>query len=227
MPASRTVGAGLAVLGGAIAALLPVFLVLYPAAGIGRADAANPNVILPAIAKNPAIFVGPGTLEVFGHVIGAVAMIGLWLRWGGRSLLVTCATFAGLLWMSVDTLDNAIGIQLVPRLAAQFAAGDDGAAVAFASSSALLDALRLAGHLAGGLWVIGLSLASIRLEAVHRLIGWAGVATGIVLAANPFVPALLNVSFMTLPVWLLVFGVAVARSGAAVDPLPAAQYAHT
>lgn len=218
MPSSRNIGLGLIFLGGAIAALLPVFLVIYPAAGVGPSDAGNPSVILPVVARTPALFVGPGTLELIGHAVGAVAMVGLWMRWGTRSFLLTCATLGGLVWMSVDAIDNAIGLQLVPRLASQFVAGDGAAGATFLTVSALLDALRLAGHVAGGLWVIGVSASAIRAGSVNRVIAWAGVFTGLVLAGNAFVPALLNVSFMTLPLWLIAFGIAVARSGSVPEP---------
>ena len=225
MPSSRSVGFGLVFLGGAIAALLPVFLVLYPAAGIGQADAANPSVVLPAIARDPALFVGPGSLELVGHTVGAVAMLGLWTRWGARSFLLTCATLAGIVWMSVDTIDNAIGLQLVPRLASQFAGGDATAGTAFVSLSSLLDALRLSGHFAGGLWIIGVSVFALRHGSANRYLAWAGVATGLILAGNVFVPALLNVSFVSLPLWLLVFGVAVLRDRSAPVPDLATQFA--
>jgi hypothetical protein len=218
MPSLRNVGLGLAVLGAAIGALLPVFLVIYPMAGIGRADAGNPNVILPAVARNPALFVGPGTLELIGHTVGAVAMVGLWLRWGTRSFLLTCATLGGLVWMSVDSVDNAIGLQLVPHLAGQFVSGDANAGAAFLASSALLDAARLAGHFAGGLWIVGTSVALIRADSVNRMIAWAGVPIGLILAGNVFVPPLLNVSFMTLPLWLIAFGIAVARATEVGEP---------
>jgi len=218
MPTTRTIGLGLVVVGAAIAALLPIFMILYPAAGIGQADAGKPDVILPAIARNPALFVGPATLELFGHAIGAVAILGLWMRWGGQSFLLGAATLGGIVWMSVDAIDNAIGLQLVPALAASFAGGDPGAGASFRSLTALLDALRLAGHFAGGLWVAGVSVFALRAGSVHRVIGWAGVVTGLVLAANPILPALLNVSFMTLPLWLIVFGVAVARTSVGREP---------
>jgi hypothetical protein len=218
MPGLRNVGLGLVFLGAAIAALLPVFLVVYPTAGIGQADAGNPNAILPAIARNPALYVGPGTLELIGHTIGAVAIVGLWVRWGARSFLLTCATVGGLVWMSVDAIDNAIGIQLVPRLASQFVSGDATAGASFVTTAALLDAARLAGHFAGGLWVVGVSAAAIRTASVNRVVAWAGVPIGLVLAGNVFVTALLNVSFMTLPLWLIAFGVGVARRSAVPEP---------
>jgi hypothetical protein len=214
MPTTRTIGACLVAVGAAIGALLPVFLILYPAAGIGRADAMNPEVILPAIARNPALFVGPGILELVGHAVGAAAVIGLWLRWGGRSFLLTCATLAGLVWMSVDAIDNAIGLQVVPALATSFAGGDTAAGATFLSVSALLDALRLAGHFGGGLWIAGASIFAVRTGSTNRVIAWAGVGIGLVLAANPIVPALLNVSFMTLPAWLIVFGIGLSRTDA-------------
>jgi hypothetical protein len=198
--------------GAAIAALIPVFLVLYPAAGVGQADASNPQVILPAIAGNPALVVAPGILELVGHAIGAAAMVGLWMAWGRGSFLLTASTLAGIAWMAVDVIDNAISLQLVPALAAAFVAGDASSADRFTIVSGLVDALRLAGHFAGGLWVVGVSLFALRAKATHPAIAWAGIAIGAVLAANPLVPALLNVSFMTLPLWLIAFGVAVARA---------------
>lgn len=211
MPTTRTVGLGLLLVGGAIAALIPVFLVLYPAAGVGQADAGNPAVILPAIARNPALVVGPGILEMLGHAIGAAAVIGLWMRWGRGSFLLGCATLGGVAWMIVDVIDNAIGLQLVPALAMAFVGGDAAAASRYGTVSSLLDALRLSGHFAGGLWVVGVSTFALRAGSTNRALAWAGVAVGVVLAANPIVPAFLNVSFMTLPLWLVALGVVVAR----------------
>jgi hypothetical protein len=212
MPSSRSVGLGFLALGAAIAALIPVFLVLYPAAGIGQADAARPEVVLPALARNPALFVGPGVLELAGHAVGAVAMLGLWFRWGRESFLLTCATFAGLLWMSLDMVDNAIALQLIPRLAADYASGDTAAGASFISLSGLVDAIRLTGHVGGGLWVVGISVLGLRRAVVHPAIAWAGVAVGAILAANLFVPPLLDASFMTLPLWLLALGASQLRA---------------
>jgi hypothetical protein len=44
-----------------------------------------------------------------------------------------------------------------------------------------------------------------------------------VLSLNPFVPALLNVSFMTLPAWLVLFGVVIARTASAGQDRAAAR----
>ena len=206
------IGLGFVALGAAIATLIPVFLLAYPAAGVGKADASNPHVLLPVVAGNPALVVGPGIVELLGHAIGAAAMVGLWLRWGSRSSLVTVATLAGVAWMAVDIVDNALTLQLVPAFASAFVAGDASAGDRFVFASSLIDALRLAGHFAGGLWVMGVSVAAISTRAVHPVVAWLGVPVGAVLAANPIVPALLNVSFMTLPIWIITFGVAVARS---------------
>jgi len=225
MPTTRTVGLGLLFVGGAIAALIPVFLVLYPAAGVGQADAGNPGVILPAIARNPALVVGPGILEMLGHAIGAAAVVGLWMRWGRGSFLLACATLGGVAWMAIDVIDNAIGLQLVPAIATAFVGGDVAAAARFGTISGLLDALRLSGHFAGGLWVVGVSIFALRTASTNRAIAWAGIAVGTVLAANPLVPALLNVSFMTLPAWIIAFGVVIARADAhrviQLEPEPA------
>jgi hypothetical protein len=213
MPTSRTVGGGLALLGLSIGALLPVFLVIYPSLGLGPADAARPQVFLPIVARTPALFTGPGLLELAGHAIGAAAMIGLWLRTGTRSFLLTAATFAGVVWMAVDTVDNAIGLQLVPRLASDFAAGDASAAATYLTVSLFMDSLRLAGHFAGGLWVVGIAVFALRSGGAPSIVAWLGIPVGLVLAGNPLVPALLNVSFITLPVWLVAFGIALARRG--------------
>jgi hypothetical protein len=229
MPRTRSIGLGFVALGAAIAALIPVFMVLYPAAGIGQADAGRPEVVLPALAANPALFFGPGVLELLGHTIGAAAMVGLWLRLGQSSFALTCATVGGLLWMGVDVIDNAIALQLVPRLAADYvaagagSAGTAAAATSFIDLSRFVDALRLAGHFGGGLWVVGVSLVASRAAIVHPVVAWIGVAVGAVLAANLFVPALLNISFITLPVWLIGFGVALARPALAAMPTAARQ----
>src|SRR5438876_1018098 len=167
MPSSRWVGLGFVALGAGIAALIPVFLVLYPAAGISQGDAARPEVVLPIMARNPALFVGPGILELAGHAIGAIAMLGLWFRWGKDSFLLTCATFAGLLWMSLDSVDNAVAFQLVPRLAADYVAGGTAAGASYLSLSGLVDAIRLSGHFGGGLWVVGISAFGLQRAVVH------------------------------------------------------------
>jgi hypothetical protein len=225
MPSSRLVGLGIVALGASIAALLPVFLVLYPAAGVGQADATNPAVVLPVVARNPALVIGPGMVEMVGHAVGAAAILGFWLRSGGRSFVLACATLAGILWTSVDMIDNAITLQLVPRLAGQFAGGDAAAGAAYLSASALIDAVRLGGHFGGGLWIIGISIVAVRSSGSRAILGWAGIGVGAVLALNPFVPALLNVSFLTLPLWLILFGVVVARASAAAEPAFAPQLA--
>jgi hypothetical protein len=155
MPSSKWIGAALLATGLAIGALIPVFLVLYPAAGLGPDSAGKPGVLLPVVARTPGLFVGPGIVEIAGHVIGALAVLGIWFRWGRDSFLLTCATVAGAAWMTIDTIDNAISIQLVPSLAAAFASGDATAATTFGVVGQLTDALRLAGHLGGGLWIIG------------------------------------------------------------------------
>jgi hypothetical protein len=194
--------------------LIPLFLVLYPAAGLGPDAATDPTALLRVFARTPALFVGPSIIEVAGHVIGAAAILATWFRWGRESFLATIATLAGLAWMTIDTVDNAMSIQIVPALATAFAGGDASAATTFNIVGRLTDALRLAGHLCGGLWVVGIAAFTQRGRLVHPIVAWLGVATGIVLALNPFVPALLNVSFMTLPAWLVAFGAVLSRSRA-------------
>jgi hypothetical protein len=225
MPSSRLVGLGIVILGASIASLLPVFLVIYPAAGIGQGDAAHPDVVLPVLARYPALVVGSGIVEMLGHAVGAAAILGFWLRSGGRSFVLACASLAGIVWTSVDILDNAITLQLVPRLADQFAGGDAAAGAAYLSASALVDAVRLGGHFGGGLWIIGISIFAIRGSGIPAILGWAGIGVGAVLALNPFVPALLNVSFMTLPLWLILFGVTIGRTPAVAEPAFAPQLA--
>src|SRR6186713_2933001 len=102
MPSYRSIGLGLVAAGAAIGALIPVFLVLYPAAGLAPADAGKPAALLAVVARTPALFVVPGLLEVAGHVVGAVAILGLWWRLGRESFALSAATVAGLAWMAVD-----------------------------------------------------------------------------------------------------------------------------
>ncbi len=212
MISSRSIGLGLLGLGLGIGLLVPIFLVAYPAAGIAAGDAVKPGVVLPVLAAKPGLFMLPGILEIVGHTVGAVAILGLWVRFGQPSFLLTCATVAGLAWMAVDIVDNAIAYHIVPGLAASFAAGDASAGPWFVQLMTITDGVRLGAHLVGGLWIIGLSVFSIRSGLLPAAAGWFGVATGAVLSANIFVPATMNASFMMVPVWLVVVAALLMRA---------------
>ena len=212
MPGPRLLGAAFAAVGLGIGALVPIFLIAYPAAGLGQADAGNPAAILPVISANPALFAGPGILQIAAHAIGFIAVFGLWARLGAGSILLAMATLGGLVWMAVDVVDNAIAFHVGPLLAASYAAGDPDAATAFGQLQYVVDAIRFASHFAGGLWMIGVSVFAVQTGRLPRVIGWLGILVGLVFAGNLFLPALLNVSFMTVPAWLVILGVGVARS---------------
>jgi len=195
MPGPRLLGTAFAVVGLGIGALVPIFLVAYPAAGIGPADAGNPAAILPVVVANPALFAGPGILQIVVHAIGAIAVFGLWARFGSASFLMAMATLGGLVWMTLDVVDNAVAFHVVPVIAADHAAGDQVAAAAFSQLSSVVDAIRLAAHFAGGLWLIGVSVFAIQTRRLPRVIGWIGVAVGAVFGekngwerANYFAP---------------------------------------
>ncbi|MEO6349299.1 MAG: hypothetical protein ABIP53_01485 [Candidatus Limnocylindrales bacterium] len=219
MVSQKMVGIGFLFLGLGIAALIPVFMAVYPSLGITQAEAGNPSVVLPVAAANPGVFFIPGVVQVFAHAIGAVAILGLWTRIGRDSFLLSVATLAGLAWMVIDVVDNSVALTVVPRLAADFQAGSATAAAAFVNTTGLAEAVRLGAHFLGGLWIIGLSVFTIRSRNMPAVIGWIGVPIGLVFAGNLFVPALLAVSFMTIPLWLIVLGVVVAR---ALESAPAA-----
>jgi hypothetical protein len=211
-PSQRWLGLGLGLLGLAIASLIPVFIVFYPAAGIQQADSGNPAVVLPAVSANPALFTLPGIIQIAAHALGAVVMLGLWVRYGQGSFLLTCATLAGIGWMGIDVVDNAITFSVMPRLAADYAAGSPLAAGGFSQLGYLTEAIRFGAHFLGGLWMIGLSLFAIRSRSViPSIVAWLGIAVGAVFSANLLLPAaLLNVSFMTVPLWLVIDGVVLA-----------------
>ncbi len=212
VPTTRALGAGLIALGVGIGVLVPVFIVAYPAAGLTPADATNPAVVLPVVATDPVLFSGPAAFEIAVHAIGLVALFGFWVRFGPTSFLAACATIGGLAWMTLDIVDNAVTFHVLPSIAADYAAGSPTAAPAFSQLSALTDAVRLAGHFGGGLWMVGVSVLAIQTRRLPAAIGWAGVIVGAVFAANLFVPALLNLSFVTVPAWLVILGIGVART---------------
>ncbi|NJD28190.1 MAG: hypothetical protein FIA92_07820 [Chloroflexi bacterium] len=218
MPTARTLGLGLVILGLGIGALVPIFMVVYPAAGITPSDASNPAVVLPVIAANPLLVTGPGALEIGVHVIGAVVLVGFWARFGPTSFLMAVATLGGLLWLSVDVIDNAITYHAVPGLAADYVGGTTAAGPAFVQLTSVVEAVRLGAHVVGGLWVVGLSIFAIRTRTLPAVVGWLGIAVGAVFAANLFVPALLNISFLTMPTWLVILGASVARAQVASVP---------
>jgi hypothetical protein len=212
MPHARVVGSALVILGLGIGALIPVFVVIYPAAGIPPSDAADPNVVLPVVAANPALVTLPGSLEIAVHLVGFVAVLGLAALVGSTPLLVATATAFGIVWLGVDVIGNAITYRLVPELAAAHVAGSGSASTTFVDVQRLVEAIRLGAHVAGGLWVIGVSAVVIRTGALPAIVGWLGVPIGVVFAANLFLPALMTVSFVAVPSWLVVAGAAVARA---------------
>lgn len=212
MPTTRILGLGLIALGLGIGALVPIFLIVYPAAGIAPADATNPEVVLPVLAAEPMLVTVPGLLEIVVHAIGAVAIAGLWLRFGTRSFLLGAATLGGLVWMSIDVVDNALTYHVAPILASDFVAGSTSSGTAFGRFTTITDAIRLGGHFVGGLWMIGLSVFAMRTGWLPRLVAWLGVVVGVIFAANLFVPAFMNVSFITVPAWLVICGAVVART---------------
>jgi hypothetical protein len=218
MPGSGVLGAAFAAVGLGIGALIPIFLIAYPAAGLGQADAGNPAAILPVISASPALFAGPGILQIAAHAIGVFAVFGLWARFGSGSFLLALATIGGLAWMALDVVDNAIAFHVGPLLAASYAAGDATAATAFTQLQSFIDAVRFAGHFAGGLWMIGVSSFAIQTGRLPRIVGWLGILVGVVFAGNLFLPALLNVSFMTVPAWLVILGIGVARAETGPEP---------
>ena len=226
MLSSRTIGWALAALGLGIGALVPVFLIAYPAAGISPAEAQDPAVVLPVIAVNPALVLLPGAVQVAAHAIGIVAIVGIWATLGRSSALVSIATVFGIVWLSVDVVLNAITYHVVPALAAANASGSATAQGTFVTAMALVDGARLGAHVAGGLWMVAVAVTAVRTSALPRVVGWVGIPIGAAFAANLFVPPLMNLSFITVPAWLVALGVAVARSQApavrfmAVAPLP-------
>jgi hypothetical protein len=218
MLTSRTIGWALAALGLGIGALVPVFALAYPAAGISPGDAENPAVVLPVIATNPALVVVPGAVQVFAHAIGIVAIAGLWVVLGGKSMLLSIATVFGIVWLGVDVVLNAITYRMVPALAAANAAGSATAQGAFVTTMQLVDAARLGAHVAGGLWMVGVAAHALQTTALARIVGWLGIPFGGIFAANLFLPALMNISFLTVPAWLLILGVAITRAEPAAAP---------
>jgi len=212
MASIRALGAGVAALGLGIGALIPIFLVAYPAAGVTPADAGRPEVILPVIAATPLLIEGPGFLEVATHLLGGAALLGLWMTLGKDSILLTTATVAGIAWMAVDVIANAVTLHVVPILAVDHMSGSPTAATSLALLTQVVDGLRLGAHALGGLWIVGFSEFARRTGLVPAAISWIGIPVGVVLSANLLAPALMNVSFMTVPAWLVALGIALTRT---------------
>lgn len=181
------------------------------------------QVVLPVVVAHPELIAAPGALQIAVHLLGAVAILGLWARLGPSSHLLTVATMFGVLWMSVDIIAIAITYHVVPALAIDHAAGIAMAGPLFGRTTVLVDAVRLGAHLAGGLWMIGFSVFAVRAGTVPVVVAWLGIGVGAIFGANLFLPALLNVSFLTVPTWLVILGVAIARVRMTIpDALPRA-----
>jgi hypothetical protein len=196
---------GLVTLAVGILSLIPLFAAVFPRFGLTR-DAA-PSTVLPTVAQNPWLFIGPGSVQLFTHTMGAVGIIALTFLWNPRSLLLVCATFGGLLWMGADIIDNALTMVLVPRLARAFVAGDADATRVLPLIHSLTEAIRFGAHFAGGLWVLGVSAYAWRTATTGRLLAGTGFAIGAIFAANVFAPPLMFATMLTLPAWLIALGV--------------------
>jgi len=207
----RQIGLMFVALGVGIAVLLPFFLVVMPQMGISEEMSRRPDALLPIVATKPWLFTVPGAVEMLAHALGAAAMLSLYLLWDSRSGLLLCATAGGLLWMGVDIVLNGVVLQVVPHLAAAHQAGDVTAAGQFTTVMTLVDAARLAGHFGGGLWVLGVSYGGRRIGRVGRALSIAGLIVGVAMAGNVFAAPLLALTFVTLPIWLVAFGIATSR----------------
>jgi hypothetical protein len=60
--------------------------------------------------------------------------------------------------------------------------------------------------------------ASAATLGLPRLVTWLGIPIGVIFAANLFVPALMNLSFLTVPAWLVILGLAIARAEPETTP---------
>jgi hypothetical protein len=213
----RLIGVCLITLGVAIALLIPLFTAVYPSFGITRETANRPEIVLPIFARTPALPVGLGLVMLVAHAAGALAMIGLWMHLGPRSLVLGAATFAGLLWMAADIIGSGIAVREMPRLASAFGAGDASAGASFMSLNSLMDALRLSAHFAGGLWVVGLCVFGLQSGSLPAWLCWVGLPVGVLLSANLIAAPLMFASMLTLPPWLIALGIVMVKQAPLVD----------
>ena len=189
---------------------IPLFLLvfaLWGAHGLSQADAMDPAKVAPFAVRAPVLYAILPIVGVLMHLAALLVVVGMHRRLAARApLLMGAASALGLVWIGADTLQNLMHY-------GGYLGGGSPEHVAAVAAAA--DAVWHAGHLPGGLWVLGLAASADFLSRPLRVLSVvAGAVFTLHALVFPLWPAYFGLEFLLVPVWCIWTGIALARSPA-------------
>jgi Domain of unknown function (DUF4386) len=215
-PAQQRIGGVAALyLGAAFLLAMPFFLVVvdYP----GATDAADKVALL---ASNHASMhvVYLITYVIFGVVLAVLALaLHARLR-ASAPALMRVATAVGLMWAVVLVASGMVFNAGMAAVVDVYSTNPDQAASMWQAIEPVAQGLGSGsgGEFLGGLWVLLVSIASLRGGSLPRSLGWLGLAVGTagLLSIVPLLSAAAYAFGLLLIVWFAWLGIAMLRSSA-------------
>jgi hypothetical protein len=155
------------------------------------------------------------TYVVFGIVL-AVLSLTLYRRMkDGAPVLMQAATAVGLIWAFALVASGLVFNFGMETVATLYAGHPDQAVVAWQAIEPVAEGLGGAGgEILGGLWVLLVSCAALRTGGLPRILGWLGVAIGLVgiVSVGPALRDAGMVFGMLQIVWLVWTGIVMLRT---------------
>src|SRR5437870_3412317 len=110
MPESRAGGRAAVVAGVGVALFLPLFMIVFPVAGLHQSGFNDPVALDAFVRRHFVLFALPYVDGLMMHVAGAIAVLNVHRRLTDRSPWMVAATIGGLAWMILDTAQNGLGL---------------------------------------------------------------------------------------------------------------------
>ena len=184
---------------------------------------------IPAAQFLPAFFQNPSLLLAFFWIEALVGVLGIgvvpalsslvesghegWVRWAA-----TLAT-AGFV---ISSVGYTLSVAKLPGIAAAFVAGDPSTKAALAAVwKSSIDLLGIWGYGAVGVWVLVISVLSVRLEKLPRLASYLGILLAILFLLVPLGTILKSQSILLVaagagaivgPIWWIWSGITLTRA---------------
>ena len=203
-----------------IAAAIPMFIVVFGlagAAGLPPTAQTDPRAVAGFFAGHPGFIGALYANSIVLHLAVITLAVGLFLRLAPASPVVAAiGTVGGIAWAVLDIAQSSIGYTAI--LAAPSA---DPVTV-----DAISKGIQNAAHLFGGIWVLSIAWAGSALFGrTHRALGYAvGAVFALHTLVVPILPAWWMLEYVGLPLFFGWTGIAVVRSGRAVEPAHAPEF---
>ena len=212
----RAGGVAALYLGAALLLAMPFFLVVvdYP----GATDVADKVALLAANHASMHVMYLV-TYVVFGVVLAVLALALHARLSSGASALMQVATAVGLMWAVVLVASGMVFNAGMAAVVDVYPANPDQATSMWRAIEPVAQGLGSGsgGEFLGGLWVLLVSVVSLRGRSLPRSLGWLGVVVGVagLLSIIPPLSATAYAFGLLLIVWFAWLGVAVLRSAPA------------